>query len=157
MRVGRKISFNDYWNAPEFRDKRPVRNGSKKMLVGDNIYFYDAASMQWHQADSHHSNEDGSVNLHNLEHDTRVDAVLVSDRFYYFGDSAPIVPQDLLNALCYKNPRSYRVFELPGSVSRLIDWLQGNFADLANQVSSDPFDFDKSVARYSVATNRLSA
>jgi hypothetical protein len=79
---------NDYWNGPEFRDKRPVRNGSKKMLVGDNIYFYDAASIKWHQADSHHSNEDGSVNLHNLKHDTKVDAVLVSDRFYYFGDLA---------------------------------------------------------------------
>lgn len=46
MRVDRKISFNEYWNAPEFRNKKPVRNGSAKMMVGDNIYFRDPTNHQ---------------------------------------------------------------------------------------------------------------
>jgi Nucleotide modification associated domain 2 len=62
MRITGKITFNDYWSNMAYFDKRPVRNGSKRMLVGDNIYHCDAPGGAWCQADSHHSNSDGSVN-----------------------------------------------------------------------------------------------
>jgi putative DNA base modification enzyme with NMAD domain len=156
MRLSRKISFNDYWNAQEFRNKKPIRNGSKKMLVGDNVYFCDATSAKWRQADSHHSNEDGSTNLHNLRNDTKIDAVLISDCFYYFGRCAPLVPKEILDALHYRNGRSHRVFDFAGSGRILIGWLQENFGSSVNQVSCDPFDFDASAARYSGATNKVS-
>src|SRR5271166_5243641 len=38
MRVTEASSFDQYWPDPACRAKRPVRNGSKKMMVGDNIY-----------------------------------------------------------------------------------------------------------------------
>jgi hypothetical protein len=50
MYITEKISFNEYWGNPAYLDKKPVRNGSKKMMVGDNIYHRDPTG-QWHQAD----------------------------------------------------------------------------------------------------------
>jgi uracil-DNA glycosylase len=41
MRVSEKITYNDYWVNPLYLDKRPVRNGSCRMMVGDNIYYFD--------------------------------------------------------------------------------------------------------------------
>ena len=86
MRVSAKITFNEYWSDPRYRDKKPIRNGTNKMMVGDNIYYYDSAEQKWHQADSHHSNEDCSVNLINLAADTQSDKVLLSNEFFYFGE-----------------------------------------------------------------------
>ena len=43
MRVGRKITFNEYWENLEYLDKKPIRIGSRRMMVGDNIYHYDAS------------------------------------------------------------------------------------------------------------------
>jgi len=154
MRVSRKLSFDDYWSALEFTDKKPVRNGSMTMLVGDNIYRHDPASGRWQQADSHHSNADGSVNRHNLENDTEVDAVLLSDHFYYFGKSARPVPDRLLQELGYQNRRGHRRFDL-AAASKLVGWIESSFAPVLNRVSADPFDFDQSAARYSGKTNRL--
>src|SRR5687767_10285479 len=47
MRVSKRITFNEYWSDPTYRDKKPVRNGSCKMMVGDNIYHYDSAKKKW--------------------------------------------------------------------------------------------------------------
>src|SRR5690349_11369247 len=44
MRVTEKLTFNEYWANPLYFDKKPVRNGSNKMMVGDNIYHYDEDS-----------------------------------------------------------------------------------------------------------------
>jgi hypothetical protein len=41
MQVTGSLSFDEYWSDPTYLDKRPVRNGSKKMLVGDNIYHHN--------------------------------------------------------------------------------------------------------------------
>src|SRR6185295_10141314 len=78
MRVSEKLTFNEYWESPRFLDKKPVRNGSLKMIVGDNIYYFDTGVGEWSQADSHHSNADGSINRDNLARDTQSNNVLVS-------------------------------------------------------------------------------
>lgn len=157
MRISRKISFDDYWRAPEYRIKKPLRNGSKVMMVGDNIYSLDPVAGQWRQADSHHSNSDGSINTHNVSNDTKSNAVLVSDHFYYFGRSAPPVPDDVLGALGYRNRRGYRVFDLDGGGDRLVGWLRECWGSHLNRVSSDPFDFYRSDARYSAETDKVSS
>src|SRR4051812_14488304 len=54
MRVGSSMSFDDYWKDPRFALKRPVPNGSLKLVYGDNIYHHDEKG-RWAQADSHHS------------------------------------------------------------------------------------------------------
>lgn len=153
MRVGRRLTFNEYWNAPEFRDKRPIRNGSLVMLVGDNIYHKDSDA--WIQEDSHHSKADGSPEPSNIRNDTSSDSVLASDLFYYFGASAPEVPRELLAGIGYRNGRGYRRIALPQPGGGLIDWLTSNF--VANRIFDDPYDFQRGGARYSHATNRLTA
>lgn len=155
MRVTERITFNEYWTNPAYLDKKPVRNGSRRMMVGDNIYHYDSAGAEWRQADSHHSNGDGTVNPHNLRTDTKSDKVLISHHFFYFGREAPAMPKELLDAIGFKNGRNYRVFD-DGTCAGLLDWLHNSFEHSLNQVEADPFDFDSSEKRYSAGDNRIS-
>lgn len=153
MRVTEKLSFNQYWSNPEYFDKKPVRTGSSKMMVGDNIYHRDTGS-QWQQIDSHHSNIDGSVNLHNLLNDTQSDQMLVSKYFFYFGKNAPLVPQELLAAIGYQNKRNYRVFD-ETEARPLISWIEQTYQTNLNRVLGDPFDFEASEKRYSAGNNKI--
>lgn len=152
MRVGRILTFNQYWADPEFRDKRPIRNGSLVMLVGDNIYHNDGKA--WIQEDSHHSRSDGTPEPSNVVNDTSADAVLVSDLFYYFGTLAPEVPSSILEAIGYKNGRNHRRISLPYPGEKLVEWLTSNF--VPNRVLGSPYDFERGASRYSHATNRVS-
>lgn len=154
MRVTEARSFNEYWSDPTYLDKRPVRNGSRRMMVGDNIYHLDADSNAWSQADSHHSNADGTANLHNLANDTSANRVLLSRHFFYFGKAAQPVPEGILVAMGYENGRNYRVFGVTQATS-LLDWLAESYGRSINLVGADPFDFDTSEMRYSGADNRL--
>jgi hypothetical protein len=154
MRVTSALSFNDYWNASAHRDKRPVRNGSNRMMVGDNIYHFDMPSHTWFQADSHHSNPDGTPNAHNIENDTKADRVLLSSHFFYFGRQAPHVPAELLTTLRFRNGRNYRVFP-EQECSGVLAWLQGTFGRSLNLVVGDPFDFESGSKRYSAGNNKI--
>ena len=154
MRVTGKITFDEYWGNPVYLDKKPIRNGSKKMMVGDNIYHRDATG-HWHQADSHHSNADGSVNPHNLSKDTKSDKVLISRHFYYFGIGAPTIPAGMISAIGFENRVGHRVFR-NGECAGLIDWLHANFGKSLNTIHADPFYFSISHKRYSAENNKIS-
>lgn len=97
MRVDEKCDFNAYWNDPRFSVKRPVPNGSLKQIYGDNIYHQEHG--RWKQENSHHSNNRGRPKRANVVRDTRVNSVLISRRFVYFGSNAPVIPKQF---------RSYR-------------------------------------------------
>lgn len=155
MRVSERITFNEYWTNPRYLDKKPIRNGSRKMMVGDNVYYLDPASKKWQQADSHHSKVDGTPNTHNLDRDTSANSVLISNNFFYFGIKAPTIPSRLTKAIGYKNGRSYRVFELE-ACAELLNWLDREFGDFLNVVQADPFDFNISEKRYSAGNNKVS-
>lgn len=148
MRVTRTMSFNDYWTDAAFLDKRPVRNGSSAMMVGDNIYHRDLADAPWQQLDSHHSNPDGTINTLNVAKDTSADRVLISRDFYYFGKMAEPVPETILNGLGYKNGIGHRKFDSAKSAA-LLSWLQGEHKRQHNLVVADPFDFEQPDKRYS--------
>jgi hypothetical protein len=152
MKVTQKLTYNDYWLDPTFLDKRPVRNGSKTMMLGDNIYYYDEDTFKWMQAHSHHSNPDGSINTSNVENDTKSDKILISRHFYYFGSSAPIIPENILQELGYANGRNHRVFDYNSAVN-LVNWVETTYAQSLNQIQADPFNFDNSAAHYSFSTN----
>lgn len=147
MRVTQTASFNEYWLATEFFDKRPVRNGSSAMMVGDSIYHRDSLETPWAQLDSHHSNPDGTINEVNLAKDTSADRVLISRDFYYFGKIAPTVPSMILTGLGYKNGIGHRKYGLDRA-SMLLSWLHNEHPAAHNLVSADPFDFDQSEKRY---------
>lgn len=147
MRVTETRTFDEYWTDPKCLDKRPVRNGSKKMMVGDNIYHRDAKDGSWRQADSHHSHADGSLNPYNLKRDTGKDRVLFSRHFFYFGAAAPEVPKDILTEMGFVNRQGHRKFANLGG-GRLIAWLQREYGPSLNQVLGDPVNFEQSHARY---------
>jgi hypothetical protein len=92
MRVEEACTFDEYWNDPRFRCKRPQLRGSLKQLYGDNIYHRDS-KRRWLQADSHHSFANGKPNSRNIARDTSVDRVLISSRFAYHGERAPLIPK----------------------------------------------------------------
>jgi hypothetical protein len=148
MRVTETLSFNEYWSNKAYFDKRPVRNGSSVMMVGDNIYHRDQASGPWEQLDSHHSNPDGTPNPLNINKDTSANRVLVSRDYFYFGRAAPAVAPGLLAALGYKNGIGHRVFDA-SQCSAFLQWLFSDYKAAWNIVAGDPFDFDQSAKRYS--------
>jgi Nucleotide modification associated domain 2 len=140
MQVSEKITFDEYWSNPIYLDKKPVRNGSSKMLVGDNIYHWDPTGKQWQQADSHHSHPGGSPNIKNLSRDTKCDKVLISRHFWYFGDTAPTVPPDIIASIGFVNRVGHRVYDYKRCAT-LIDWLERTFRSALNRVQVDPHDF----------------
>ncbi len=125
------------------------------MMVGDNIYHHEPGQQEWRQSDSHHSYADGSTNHHNLERDTRIDRVLISRRFFYFGKNAPVIPNSILTAIGFRNAQGHRKFAYSDCCA-FFTWLFANFGSSINQVLGDPFDFEGSNLRYSVKSNLVS-
>lgn len=113
MVVTSDTTFDEYWKDPDYRSRRPIRNGTPKKHVGDNIYHRAAPNEPWIQEDFVHSRTDGTQCPLNTAHDTRINRVLLSDRFVYFGAAAPAVPRQVLDTLGYaRNARDYRRFDL---------------------------------------------
>jgi len=153
MKVTEMSTFDEYWADSRFRSKRPLRNGSLVMMVGDSIYHRNDGVGAWIQADSHHSNPDGSPNMTNLKTDTRSANVLISTNFYYFGSCAPLIA---LKSIGYKNVRNYRKFSLnDDSVKSLIENIETDYKKGRNLVMADPFDFTRAVDRVDQATGKL--
>jgi hypothetical protein len=153
MRVTEMSTFDEYWTDSRFRSKRPLRNGSSVMMVGDNIYHQNGGTGTWIQEDSHHSNPDGSPNMKNLATDTRSVNVLISTHFYYFGSCAP--PIDL-ESIGYKNVRNYRKLPLNNdAVKGLIATIATEYQKSRNLVMADPFDFARATERVDQATGKL--
>ena len=94
MKVSQVMSFDDYWNDERHQAKKANLAASRKQAFGDNIYHRDAGGA-WLQLNSHHSRPDGSRNRNNVDRDTGVNRVLLSDRFSYFGATGPAIPPRL--------------------------------------------------------------
>ena len=155
MVVTGDMTFDEYWAHPDLVTRRPKQNGSRKKQVGDNIYHRVTADVPWVQEDSVHSLQDGTQCPLNTQHDTRVDRVLLSERFIYFGASAPPVPPAVLSALGYsKNARDYRRFDAD-EARPLFDWLEPLLSAQPNTVIADPINFDSSSKRFSASLKRM--
>ncbi len=153
MKVSEVLTFNDYWSDTRFYRKRPVRNGSSLMMVGDNVYHQEPGNDTWIQSDSHHSNPDGTTNHMNLETDTSSDHVLVSDHFYYFGRSAPTIN---FASIEYKNHRGHSKKLLDdNNVADFINSIEQVYKNIINLVLDDPFDFLAASKRVDQATGKI--
>lgn len=154
MRVSEKVSFQEYWDNERFSLKKPVRNGSRVQMLGDNIYHKDENS-GWIQEDSHHSNPDGTPNSVNLNRDIgKTDQVLVSNYFLYFGDQAPNVD---LDSIGYGRVRNYTKINLSGSeeARHLITSMFRKNRSSINMVVSDPCQFMDSHQRVDQGTGKI--
>lgn len=124
MKVTEKITFNGYWENEKYAMKKPQMTTLKKMY-GDNIYHYDKKVGVWHQADSHHSYENGVTNPFNLRKDTSSDNVLISREFYYFGKSAILIPPKYSKTI-YKNTRGYCREEESPIINEFFKYIRDN-------------------------------
>lgn len=128
MRVEESLSFGEYWADARFARKRPDLAGSRKIAFGDNIYHPDDAG-GWIQIDSHHSLHDGSANPLNVETDTRVDRVLISRDFIYWGGNGPKIPSELRRFgakredLCAGRGHKCRFSD--AMVAAVVRWIEG--------------------------------
>ncbi|MBN9075059.1 MAG: hypothetical protein BGN87_23335 [Rhizobiales bacterium 65-79] len=154
MQVTDALTFDAYWDDPEYRCKRPVRNGSRKMIMGDNIYHRPAGTTAWAQEDSHHSQIDGSPEPSNIKNDTQTNRVLLSRNFYYFGDAAPVAPEGILGQLGYHNGIGHRKFTLAQG-QPLLDWIQDQYKGQTNTIIGTPYQFMKSSSRYSKRMDKI--
>ncbi|MFA6015672.1 MAG: hypothetical protein WC742_11460 [Gallionellaceae bacterium] len=153
MKVSEILTFNGYWSDIRFFRKKPLRNGSLVMMVGDNVYHQEAGDDSWIQSDSHHSNPDGTTNHENVKTDTSSENVLVSDHFYYFGKSAPTIDFELIN---YRNHRGHsKKLISDDNVANLIGSIEQNHKGEMNLVLDDPFDFLAASKRVDQATGKI--
>ena len=123
-KVSRVISFDEYWTDHKYEKKKPVMNGSLKKLYGYNIYHHNTNG-EWVQENSHHSNNDGSVNYHNLNRDTgTTDRVLICEEFVYLGESMITVPVEFDN--CVYKHRGYKCLNYDNA-QKLWDYLHEQY------------------------------
>ena len=94
MKVTETLNYDEYWNDPRFKSKRPNLRGSLKQAYGDNIYHRNPKTGRWLQENSHHSLPNGRPNRLNIAHDTQADRVLISTEFVYWGADGPLIPTD---------------------------------------------------------------
>jgi Nucleotide modification associated domain 2 len=128
MRITGAMTFEEYWADARFQQKKPNLRGSKKQVFGDNIYSREAGGGQWHQANSHHSLNDGSSNPLNITADTATNRILFSDDFVYWGGAGPQIPQKFLSW----GPRHENVCAIFGHKNRfptemieeLVNWIR---------------------------------
>jgi len=155
MKVTDKISFQEYWDNPNYSIKKSLRNGSRVRMLGDNIYHKDSNNI-WIQEDSHHSNPDGTINTDNLRQDTQTESILISNYFLYFGDAAVDVDLSSIgyhNAIrdCKKN-----TIKETNNTGILIKQLVDKYHNKLNMVISDPCQFEHSDKRVDQVTGKLS-
>lgn len=127
MRVTDALSFDAYWSDARFQTKKPIRSGSLKYISGDNIYSRQSPDHAWQQLDSFHTFDDGSANPRHITRDTKVNRVLASTDYYYFGYQGPGIPADFIDqngrTLCHFG-RGLKKFDDLGLIQRFVDWLR---------------------------------
>jgi hypothetical protein len=121
------LSFQAYDADPRFVKKKPYRNGSRRQSCGDNIYYRSGIDDEWIQRDSFHTTATGMRHPHHVNRDTRINRVLASSDYIYFGGFGPRIPDDLVDA----NGRPLRkegigrnVFDDPAFIAEFETWFR---------------------------------
>ncbi len=96
MQVEEKLTFQEYWDDPRFVLKKPHIPGSLVQMHGDNFYHQDAASGEWIQEHCTHCQSNGLPSQEHTERDLGGKYVLISQRFFYFGDRRVRIPFEFM-------------------------------------------------------------
>lgn len=135
MRVDETCTFDEYWEDSRFFVKRPRFDGKFQLCYGDNIYHH--IGNDWVQENSHHSYVDG-INRNTLLHDTRIDRVLLSFHYWYFGEDAIDLPEDFSEAIA--SGRAYKKLQ-DDICKNIVEWVASHY-ELGQQ--GLPYKWDKS-------------
>lgn len=123
MRVGKIITFDEYWADPRFEAKKPAMNGSRMLRYGDNIYHRNPKTGQWIQEDSFHSNPSGVLAQDNLDTDTgRTDSVLLADWFIYWGGDGPMIPPELFSKMA--KTQGHKNIKDKACIEEIVAWAK---------------------------------
>lgn len=126
MKVEAIITFNDYWDDPRFKYKKPIVNGSLVQMYGDNFYHQDSKTNEWIQENSAHSLASGLPNANHVKVDTDGKYVLISKEFYYFGNQSIKIPYKFID-ICNKG-RNMKRPSIPMDIANeFISWLGQNY------------------------------
>lgn len=97
MRVDAEMTFDQYWNDPRFTRKRPQIPGPKVRMVGDRTYRHEDGCADWSfDTSMHYIASAPQKNGGHVVSDTKVDRVLLSQNYTYWGKSGPAIPSHLL-------------------------------------------------------------
>lgn len=124
MRVSEIIDLNSYWHDPRFEYKKPVMYGTLATMFGDNFYYLDE-NENWVQQDCAHRNIDGIYNDEHIRKDTGGKNALISELFYYFGENAPQIPENLVD-VCHTT-QGVKFVKPDVLAISFLEWLQNNF------------------------------
>ncbi len=127
MKVEEIITFDEYWNNPDFQCKKPVFNGSVMQMYGDNVYHTNPQTKEVIQERCAHTVEGKNPkDTGQYGRDIRGKNVLISRNFYYFGANAPELPGEFKHmASTVRNMECNHVDE--ETVQKFADWLQSNY------------------------------
>lgn len=128
MRVEEKLTFDEYWLDSRFQCKKPILNGSLVEMHGDNVYHTDMITGKVIQENCAHSLKDGTEHSGHKKRDTEGMNVLISRSFYYFGDQAPLVPDEF--SYIINDSRNLKFKDLMGEdikIQRFTDWLASKY------------------------------
>ena len=128
MRVEEKLTFDEYWLDSRFQCKKPILNGSLVEMHGDNVYHTDMITGKVIQENCAHSLKDGTEHSGHKKRDTEGMNVLISRSFYYFGDQAPLVPDEF--SYIINDSRNLKFRDLMGEdikIQRFADWLASKY------------------------------
>ncbi|MFM9889525.1 MAG: hypothetical protein ACKVOE_02610 [Rickettsiales bacterium] len=117
MQVSEKIAFSDFFHDARFQSKKPTHDKR-----GDN--FFHLKDGEYHLAfqSAAHAGK-----LEALAKDINPPTVLVGEKFWYFGEQAPVLPESLWEkrlALPDARRRGHRVTEDAADVEIFSDWIQ---------------------------------
>ena len=138
MRVTEVLTFDEYWRDGRFLAKRPNPDGDLKESCGDNIYRFDYETGHWCQEVPAYHCESSE-----LEEDTSVDRVLISDDFIYWGGSGPLLPEFRGCTLIKAGP-GYKVKFPERVVEEFIAWIRGLQGAGQRGVCGKPLDLNLS-------------
>lgn len=121
--IDEKLSFDQYWAAPKYQNKKAQTKGTLIQMYGDNVYHTENGVIIQEQC-AHSDDTNGK----HKKSDISGQNVLLCKHFYYFGDHAPLLPADLAYIGDTGNPRATRYTDLnTEKIQAFVDWLERNF------------------------------
>ena len=92
MRVSEILSTLEYWRDQRFQRKKPNLSRTWMTAAGDNIYDLTDQNNPI-QLNSYHSIDENTQNQKHMCKDLKIQKVLVSDTFVYWGGQGPKLPK----------------------------------------------------------------
>ena len=139
MRVTDTMTIDQYWGTSSFRSKQPnlAPHVPLEDAFGDNFYYRCPEDpMVWCQIPADHCDQSS------LWHDTKVDRVLISNDFIYWGGDGPAMPEPIRMHLG-KRTRGHRCNFTDGVVQEVVAWVRAIQGGGDSGRCGDPLDMSE--------------